>query len=284
MGRYGKVRVILCIALLGLFAAGFPAAETGREQAIYSVGVVPQFEIRRLHRIWRPILDQVERRTGHRLQMIGSPTIPDFEREFLAGSFDFSYMNPYHVVLASDQAGYIPLVRDVGRTLHGVLVVKAGSGIEKISDLQGKVIAFPAPNALGASLQMRRELTDKFGIDFKPSYVKSHDSVYLNVALGQAAAGGGVQKTLERQKAPLRMRLKVIFNTTPVSPHPFAAHPRVPESVRQEVKQALLDLGATAEGRQLLSKVPIERIGSASMADYEPLRQQGLERFYQEGY
>lgn len=281
MACLGLNKLILVIGLLGFLPAASTAAQKSGETPIYTVGIVPQFEVRKLHRIWRPILDEVESRTGYRFKIIGSPTIPDFEKEFVSGSFDFSYMNPYHIVLASEQAGYLPLVRDVGRTLHGVLVVRVDSGIDRVTELEGKIVAFPAPNALGASLQIRQELADKFKVTFEPRYVKTHDSVYLNVVLKQAAAGGGVQRTLDRQQEEVRRLLKVIHRTTAVAPHPFAAHPRVPAKVRQEVQEALLDLGATEEGGKLFSKVPIKQIGSASLADYEGLRGMGLERFQQ---
>ncbi len=249
-------------------------------QKIYSVGIVPQFEVRKLHQIWRPVLDQVEAKTGLRFQIQGSPTIPAFETEFMSGTFDFAYMNPYHIMLASKMEGYIPLVRDIGRTLHGVLVTRKDSGINQVTDLHHKKLAFPAPNALGASLQMRQELTDKFSIEIQPKYVKTHDSVYLNVVLGQASAGGGVQKTLKRQKPEIRDLLKVIHRTTPVSPHPLAAHPRVSSAVRQQVQEALLALGGTEQGKQLLAKIPMRRIGMAKMDDYAPLESMGLQRFY----
>ncbi|HCY85953.1 MAG TPA: phosphate ABC transporter, partial [Desulfobacteraceae bacterium] len=122
-------------------------------QSPFSVGVVPQFEARKLRRVWQPILNRLEAATGEKFKLVGSPTIPTFEAEFMDGDFDFAYMNPYHLILAHRKVGYRPLVRDVGRKLFGVLVVAENGGIKEVSDLAGKVIAFPAPNALGASLQ-----------------------------------------------------------------------------------------------------------------------------------
>lgn len=267
--------LLACLAAL-VIQVGGPALAAGDR---YSVGIVPQFEARRLHGTWRPILDAVEARTGLRLSLKGSPTIPAFEREFMAGGFDFAYMNPYHVVLAHETEGYVPLVRDVGRTLHGVLVVRADSPYQGPSELAGQVVAFPAPNALGASLQMRQELTDHFQVPIQPRYVKTHDSVYLAVALGQTAAGGGVQKTLDRQPPAVRDQLRVIHTTSPVPPHPLVAHPRVPAPVRETVRAALLALGAEEPGRALLDRVPITRIGPARMEDYAPLAAMGLQRF-----
>jgi len=198
----------------------------------------------------------------------------------MQGDFDFAYMNPYHLVLANESQGYKPLLRDVGRTLYGVLVVKKDSQINEVSQLDGQVLAFPAPNALGASLQMRQELNDIFKIKILPRYVKTHDSVYLNVLLGEAIAGGGVQKTLNRQRPEFKEALKIIHKTKPVAPHPLSVHPRVPEEVSKVVKSAFLKLSQTLEGKNLLAKIPMKKVGEASMDDYMPLKDLGLERFF----
>lgn len=282
--RFYRFSFLLFMLLLstGLVSPTLNAQSPSSTQArVYSVGIVPQFEARRLHAIWRPILDQLETKTGLRFMLKGSPTIPAFEREFMAGQFDFAYMNPYHIMLAHKTVGYVPLVRDVGRSLSGVLVVRKDSAIDSLTQLQGKRVAFPAPNALGASLQNRQELLDQFGVEVQPLYVKTHDSVYLNVALGQVSAGGGVQKTLNRQPADIGGLLKVLHRTTAVAPHPFAAHPRIATELQQKVQQAFLEIAATAAGKALFAEIPIKQAGPASMADYAPLQQMGLERFYE---
>lgn len=250
------------------------------EEKRYTVGIVPQFETKRLYKIWRPILDELERRTGLRFTLKGSTNIPDFENEFMSGSFDFAYMNPYHFIMASASEVYIPLVRDVGRSLNGVLVVRKDNAIQTVKELNHKKVAFPSPNAVGASLLMRRELTDDFSINVDPVYVQSHDSVYLNVAIGKVVAGGGVQATFNRQRPEIRDRLRIIHNTAVISPHPFAAHSTVPAEIREKVRNALLTIGESSDGKRMLSQVPIKQIGTASMADYAPLGDMKLNRFY----
>ena len=250
------------------------------EEKTYIFGIVPQFETRRLHNIWRPVLAELEKETGYHFDIKGSSSIPDFEKEFINGDFDFAYMNPYHAIMANSAQNYQPLVRDIDRKLFGVLVVKKDSKIFSVPQLNGKKIAFPAPNALGASLQMRQELNDIFHIKFEPRYVKTHDSVYLNVLLGETLAGGGVQKTLNRQPSEYKDALRILHKTTPVNPHPLTVHPRVPEQVRDAVRASLLKLGQTPEGSELLAKIPIRKIGAASIEDYAPLKELKLERFY----
>ena len=250
------------------------------KKEVYTIGIVPQFEIRHIRKIWNPIIKEVEKATGYDLKLIGSPTIPDFEREFNAGQFDFAYMNPYHMLIAEKTQGYVPLIRDNGRKLHGILVVREDSDITSVKELDGKKIAFPAPNALGASLLMRANLTNDYKIKFNPVYVKTHSSVYLNVVVKQTSAGGGVQKTLKQQRENIKGALRVLHRTPKVSPHPLAGHPRVPKEVREKVKQAMLKLGETPIGKSLLSKIPMKKIGEASINDYYPLRKFKLDNFY----
>ncbi len=62
--------------------------------------------------------------------------------------------------------------------------------------------------------------------------------------------------------------------------HPLAAHPRVPQERRGKVRQALLDMGNTQAGRDLLSKVPVKQIISASIDDYRIMLGWGLEDYW----
>lgn len=169
-------------------------------QSSYTFGVVPQYEIHRLASIWLPILTELEKKTGLKFRLVGATNIPDFEDRFMNGNFDFAYMNPYHSRLAQKDQGYIALVRDGSKRLFGILVARKDSQIDAVEQLEGKEIAFPAPNALGASLVMRADLDQLFGLTYTPIYVQTHSSVYLNVALGKEAAGEALWEASVRNR------------------------------------------------------------------------------------
>ena len=247
---------------------------------VYSFGVVPQFEPRKLASIWSPILHALEERTGYRFKMVGSPKIPDFERSFLKGEFDFAYMNPYHALLAGEGPGYVPVVRDGGRSLYGILVTRTDSPVNDVKDLHNKTIAFPSPNALGAALLMRADLSREHGVAFQPLYVQTHSSVYLNVMLKKAAAGGGVMSTLKKQRPEIQEGLKVLYKTREISPHPVSAHPDVPQTVRDAVRDAFIALSKTEKGLQMLSKIPMSMPVAAELDEYTKLKDWGLDEFY----
>jgi phosphonate transport system substrate-binding protein len=253
------------------------------EAGQYRFGAVPQFEQRKLFRIWRPILDELERRTGFSFDLVGSSKIPVFEQKYRVGLYDFVYMNPYHLVRAHDAQGYLPLIRDGERKLKGILVVLKDSPIKRIQELDGKRVAFPSPNALGASLLMRAELSKLHGVEVLPHYVQTHTSVYLHVTLGLDSAGGGVLSTLYAQKPEIKDKLRIIYETRPVNPHPISAHPRVPEAHREKVRRAFLEMAQTEKGAALLAKIPMGKALAASLEDYAPMRTWGLDEFYVKG-
>lgn len=270
-----KITAFSAVFLLIFYSSALYAKEP-----VYSFGVVPQFDSRKISSIWSPILKRVEDIAGVKFKLTGSPNIPKFEKQFLAGDFDFAYMNPYHLIIANNSQGYTPFLKDTGRKLFGIIVVRKDSPIQSIKELNGKKIAFPAPNALGASLLPRAEFKRVHNMKIIPSYVKSHTSVYLNVLLKQADAGGGVQKTLQQQSPTIKNALKIIHKTATVVPHPISAHPRVSKEVREEIQKAFLILGESEEGKERLAKIPMKRIGKAVLKDYQPLEKLGLSEFY----
>lgn len=266
-------KVAAVIPMIGLTTISANAQE-------YTIGIVPQFEARKLADTWAPIIAKIEEKTGITLKMVGSPKIPDFEASFERGEYDFAYMNPYHAVVANNSQGYDPIARDGSRDLFGVLVVAKDSPYQTTADLDGKKIAFPAPNALGASLLMRAELTRKATIAFEPVYVSTHSSAYLNAVLGETAAAGGIMSTLKQQPEDVQNALRIIYETSRVPPHPIVVHPRVPKEIRDKIQAALMEIGETEEGKALLAEVPIGKIVPATYSDYKGLVELDLEKFF----
>jgi phosphonate transport system substrate-binding protein len=259
------------LALLAL-AIAVPAA---RAEEAYSFGAVPQFEQRKHFGIWKPLLDELEARTGLKLKLVSTAGVSEFARRQALGDFDFVYTNPY-LVLSSGQ-GYVPLVRDAV-PLRGILVVARDSPIHEIAELDGKLLAVPSPHALGASLLLRAELQRLHHVTMRLLDVKSHSSVYLHVAHGLVDAGGGVEKTLREQTPAVQESLRTLYTTAKTPSHPVAAHPRVPKADQEKMRQALLDLAATTGGKALLSAIPMTQPTAASVGDYQVMAGWQLER------
>lgn len=246
----------------------------------YVVGVVPQFATQIISSTWEPLLEELAAKTGDTFELVIETDITQFEVAFERGDYDIAYMNPWHAVIAFETQGYVPIVKDGANSLKGILIVKADSEISEVSQLDNAEIAFPSPNALSASLLMRTELATLHGLTVTPLYVRTHPSVYLNVALGKSLAGGGVLRTLRAQPQSLQDQVKIIYETREVSPHPIVAHRSISAEARLKIANALLEIAAEPEGAALFAGIPMQQPMSAKLEEYLALRDWRLREFY----
>ena len=265
------------LPFLLLFAATVAVAQ---EKKVYILAVVPQFTPSEVHRNWSPIIEKLSRATGRQLEIKIYPSIQKFETAFLNGEIDLVFMNPYHAVMAKRAQGYIPLVRDDANRLIGILLVQRDSPLKSIKELNGKELAFPAPNSFAASLYMRALLAEQEKIRITPLYLKTHSNVYRHVIMGEAVAGAGVNNTLKREPPEVQAQLRLLFETPGVPSHPLVAHPRVPEGLRQTVTNTLLEMQNDPAGQKLLTDIQMPKPVRADYAkDYQPLEKLGLEKY-----
>jgi phosphonate transport system substrate-binding protein len=260
-------------------AAATQAASTSpNSKKTWRLAVVPQLTAVEMTRNWTPIVNALAQQ-GIDVELVVYPSISKFEPEFLQGTADFVFLNPYHMVMAKRAQRYEPLLRDA-RPLEGVLVVKADGPVKAMEQLKDHRLSFPAPNAFAASLYIRSVLERQYRLPYDAHYAGTHRNAIRQVLAGDSAAAGLVRTTLEQEPPEVRQAVRVIYTTPPLSPHPLAAHPRVPMSVRNQVSQALLALAANPETKALMGAVQMPSPQVASYAkDYAPLEQLKIEKF-----
>lgn len=267
----------LLLVVLGCLQWNIAAAATTEKNL--TLAIVPQFSSTQVYRDWSPILAKLQESTGLQFELKVYEDFARFESDFAQGVPDLVFLNPYHMVVAHKKQRYRPLVRD-NTSLSGILVTKHDSPIQELSDLKNKTIAFPSPNALGASLYMRALLAEKFHIKINPVYVNGHQNVYRQVILGDVAAGGGVKRTLSKEPDAIQSQLKVIFTTPDMASHPLAAHPRVTSTVSKKIVAALLAMANDPEAAKLLSAVQLPQPVEANFKrDYADLAKLKLDRY-----
>jgi len=272
---FWRVGLFQLIGGLALLVASFaiPAAD-------FTLAVVPQASPAATYRQWAPFTEHLLRVTGQRFQVRVYRTFDEFETDLANGLVDFAYMNPYHLLMARNAQGYLPLVRDGARLLSGLLLVRHDSPLKSIKDLEGKVVAFPDPNAFAASLYMRALLQETKDVRFSARYLGTHGNVYRHVILGNVAAGAGVNVTLARERPETRAELRVLYETPGTAPHPLCVHPRVPAALREAVVQTILEMARNEDGRALLKRVDLTQPVRAIYArDYRSLEKLGLQKY-----
>lgn len=266
-------RFIILLCLLSPLPAW---AQTPPEQQ-YSFGVVPQQSAKRLAQLWSPIFNYLYKETGIRLRFATAKNIPEFEKKLAEGTYDFAYMNPYHFTVFNQAPGYKAVAVRNKQPIRGIVVVRKDSPLTSLQELEGKRLAFPSPAAFAASVLPRAEL-DKQKINYQKQYVSSHDSVYLNVAKGLFAAGGGVNRTLNNTAPEVRQQLKVLWKTEAYTPHAIAAHPKIDKTLRDKLATAFSKMHESPEGKTLLQSLKIKhQFIAADDAKWDDVRGLGID-------
>lgn len=249
------------------------------QQKIRTAGIVPQFPPAKITQVYAPILQKIGSMTDLCIELVMSKNIPEFEKLLMTERIDYAFMNPYHQVMVKDK--YTPIIRDKTRLLTGIIVTHKQSDIKNISDLNGRRLFLPAPNAFGASL-LTREILRRNGIEPEVIFVKTHPNVYRNVFFDQSSAGGGVNNTLIKEQESLKSNLRIVFETEGFPAHPFSGSkrlsPRERESVALAMKQLSKDPQFRAKFRQAQMSEPID---TDYTRDYKELEELGLEEFIQ---
>jgi phosphonate transport system substrate-binding protein len=255
-----------------LFCLLLTQVSPAKAEKVYSFAVVPQQSASQLAETWSPVLAWLSQQSGVQLRFVTTPDIPSFEKALSAAEYDFAYMNPYHFTIFNDKPGYHALARAKDARLKGIVVIAKNSPINHIDQLSGSTISLPAPASFAASLLVQAELK-RHGVTVRPEFVKSHNSVYRNVALGLFPAGGGVPRTLLMMDEAVRNELRVLWETPEFTSHAIAYHPHTEPEVIKQLQQAMEAMPKDPIGLELLSNIGFKGFEFARDADWDDVRQ-----------
>ncbi|MES9905788.1 MAG: phosphate/phosphite/phosphonate ABC transporter substrate-binding protein [Sedimenticola sp.] len=272
---YNRSLIWITLSLFSLAMNTAWASSTDAMPAPLTFGIVPQQAATKLAKLWGPIIRHISDKTGYPIQFRTAPNIPEFERRLGKGKYDLSYMNPYHYVTFNKSSGYRAFAKQKDKKIVGILVTNKIDPVESLRELQGKTLVFPSPAAFAASI-LPRAFLRKEGIHFQPKYVSSHDSVYQNVSRGFFPAGGGIVRTLKNNPTDIQGKLAILWKSPGYTPHAFAAHPRVPQAVIERIREAMINMGRSTEGKKLLAAIKFKGIEGAVPGDWDDVRKLGI--------
>jgi phosphonate transport system substrate-binding protein len=210
-----------------------------------------------------------------------------YNRKLLAGRFDFAIANPYQTLQGLER-GY----RVIGKMadddqFRGIILVRRDSGIERVEQLRGKRIGFPAPTALAATM-LPQWFLQQNGLDVRRDiealYVGSQESAIMNLYLGNVAAAATWSvpwKALLEERPELGRALTIRWVTTTLTNNSVMARADIPREHVLKVASTLFELNGHARGRGILARMAISAYEPATDESYAPVRR-FLARFNRE--
>lgn len=263
----------MAIAAL-VFGAAMPACGAA---TAYTLALIPAAPPEAMHRLWMPLVERLSKTTGLEFRLKHYEKMAEFERDIWSGAPDFIFSSPIQLAVAHRSNGYQPLVRARKPVAIG-LFVRADSPIRDIGGLSGKKISF-AGNKNLCSVAMQHLLAkQKHELPFEKEYAGSTRNVILSVLLGRSDAASVFLPDLLGESEETRSQLREILKTPEIASHPLSAHPRVPEAVREALKNAVLAMAAGADGAALLKSLRLENPVAADFErDYRILNEIDIE-------
>jgi len=264
-------KLIATLLLWAAIISPLYAADTVKPQEIYSFAIGPQQSASELAKRWVPVMQYLSEKTGYSFQFTTAKDIPTFQKQMIAGEFDFAYINPYHYLAFHEKAGYEALAHERDGNLTGIVVVRKDSPIHNMSDLNNQTLAFAAPTALAATMLPLASF-DEQKVNVTPKYVTSMDSVYLSVAKGFLPAGGGEMRSFKMLAPDVQNQLRILWTSEVLPPFPFTAHSRVPKEVVAKLQKVMQEMDKNPQGVELLKAINFKGIDSANDSSYNGMR------------
>ncbi|MDP2902615.1 MAG: PhnD/SsuA/transferrin family substrate-binding protein [Methylovulum sp.] len=243
------------------------------------VGIHPLHNPKRLFEVYGPIVDFINTQIPQaQFKLEASRNYEEFNKKLYSGHFDFAMPNPYQTI-QSLQHGYrvFGKMADDG-DFRGIILVRKDSGIEKITDLKGKAVAYPAKTAVAATMMPQHYLHThgiNINTDIENRYVGSQESSIMNVLLGHVAAAATWPipwRTFSAANPELAAQLEVKWQTEALVNNGWVVRDDIPPALALQFAHVLFNLQNTSDGQKLLATVPVSRFEAANNDTYKPVQ------------
>jgi phosphonate transport system substrate-binding protein len=202
-----------------------------------------------------------------------------------AGNAHIGWLNTFGYLLAHEKYGVEPLlvtIRFGSPSYKGQIVVRKDSGIESLTDLKGKTMCWVDPLSTSGYI-IPRVVLQAAGVNPDTDFAKtieagSHNNVIIAVYNGECDAGAtyvDARNSVEKELADVKEQVVPIVESPDIPNDNVSVIPSLPDEMKQAIKDALLQIASTEEGKTALKTVySIEDLKPTDDSFYDGFRAQ----------
>lgn len=225
-------------------------AGTGLADEPLEFGVLNQRSALLTAQYWNPILAYVSEKSGVPLRLKMGRTAPETTAMTVRGDFDFVYTN--HLFTPKrDLLGYRVIARPNNNGIQGAIVVPDTSDVKSITDLMGKEVGFPSPDAF-AGYWLTMDALQKSKLYVRPVFGSNQEGTMAQLRAGRVVAASVNAQIMENYARRENYRYRTIWRSEVYYDLPVMANPRVPRAKVEAVANALVGIAQDEEGKRIL--------------------------------
>jgi len=280
------MKKIISVLFSALAYAGSVSAQTPDVINFY---MTPSVSIEKLKGSAGYIKDFLEKETGIKISVNIPASYDELVERFGTPSPCFAMMSSQSYVMANKKYGALVKLRTVryGHSVYyGMIITSVASGIKKLSDLNGKTIAYTDELSTSGYLYPKKLLESNGVKPSKEIFVQKHDEVVKLVYQGKVDAGAAFYsppsakgeirdaRSKIKDKFPdVDKKVNVLKITDPIPNDPIVFSKNFNSEMVNKLYYALIKLSTDAKGKQiLLDLYGTEGFARASDTDYNTLR------------
>jgi phosphonate transport system substrate-binding protein len=254
------------------------AKQTTSTDKVYTFGIHPLHNPNRLHEVFGPVMEYLSANIeGASFKLEASRNYAAYDEKLYAGKFEFSLPNPFQTINSLERGYHVFGKMGDDDNFRGIILVRKDSGIEKIDDLKGKAVSYPAPTALAATM-MPQYYLQTHGLDVMKDldnrYVGSQESSVMNVFLKDTVAGATWPppwNAMVKERPELAEQMEIKWQTEPLPNNGLVARNDIDAALVERVAGLLTTMHNSAEGKVMLERMELSRFERATDASYKPV-------------
>lgn len=247
------------------------------------IGIIPEQNLVKQMERFTPLCKYLGAKIGMEVGVKPLANYGLIYEEMRDGKIDAGFFGSFVYGMTRSRIGIEPVARPVrpdgSSTYTGITFVRKDSGIKKPADMKGKTIALVDP-ATTAGYLAQKDYFAKQGLnidkDVKIFWAGSHDAVITAVMNKQAEIGGAKNVPINKFRKENKAfdETMTIVDEAPKPPVPdntFAVRKDMGASVKEKLKNALLNMAADEDGKAVLAKFGASKFTETTDGDFKSL-------------
>ena len=271
-------KIVLAASIFVAGASSTLAADANPDTL--KVALLPDENASELIKRNQPLKDYLESTLDKKVQLIVTTDYSSMIEAMRFGRIDLAYFGPLSYVLAKSKSEIEPfaaMLVDGKPTYRSVLIANVDSGVESYADLKDKKMVYGDRASTSSHLIPKTVLVEaglKADEDYQQHFVGSHDAVAVNVANGNADAGG-LSEVIFKHGLETGLidpaKVKVLGYSGEYPQYPWAMRSNLDADLKASIKNAFVNL----DDPTVLESFKAEGFAPIEDADYDIIRDMG---------